>query len=421
MAEDKKENIENVPILTKEDVQRGLKEANERAAKLPHIDISHMDDIKKFIDSQTTIRTRAEATAVLDFFLPLRKEWQEYYLVRPSDVYPTIYRFLAVAQRVLRNYGESILLLHECLSVITKHDNYKWLFKLKADVYYDLALSYYKLNDIEQTRINMRKCIFQIFASTNNHHYDHFSFYAFRPLNKYVIEGIRDNKVSLSNPKYFNDPVDPALITHFELHIQKEGSVREKDFLKLQQEIYKEIRITCLSRGTPLPTGLIDQPPVKDPTFKEINKATMWGYYAKSHTGICIKYEFPGAFTDIERFTKGEVLMLRNVTYKSSYNPRKDSFNYLDAFFSKGKAWKHEGECRLAYFREDGNINDFPWIQLPTGCIKEIYIGYAASKWAKSRLKKALQNQQQAKIYLMHPSNSNLYSFEPTEIQVQDL
>lgn len=418
-----KRMVEEAKHITKEEYIKAREEYEKNVvSKLPRINTENMSDIINFLDSHIRIRTKKEANIVLEYFDSLKEEWMEYRHTQwGTDVFPRIYTCMASAYQKLRQTDKAIQILQECLSLLCNDSWYDYRFATKAGIYQNLAILYFELDDVIQTRINMRKAIFQLFAKSNNISYDNFAFYAFRPLSKYVIEGIRENKISLSNPTTFNDPVDPALITHFELHIQLEKRAKENEFLRLQQDIYKEFRIACLSRSAPLPTEKTQGPSEHDPQFKELHQATMWGYYAKSHTGICIKYVFPSSFTKNELWKNGEVLMLRNVDYKNTYNPRKDRFNYIDAFFSKGKAWKHEGECRLTYFKEDGTDSDFPWINLPEGCIREIYIGYKASTRAKKKLKGALVNQPQVKLYQMQPSKKNIYYFEAIEIQLSAL
>lgn len=147
----------------------------------------------------------------------------------------------------------------------------------------------------------------------------------------------------------------------------------------------------------------------------------MWGYYANSHKGICIKYVFPSSFTSHDNQKDGEVLILRNVIYKELYDPKKSTFTYDDGFFAKGKDWAHEGECRLVYFKEDGNISNFPWINLPDYCIKEIYIGCSATKEDKSKLKEALKDHPDIKVFQMMKSSHNLFELEPIEIDMNNI
>lgn len=421
MTKAKKENIEQVPVLTPDDVQRGLKEANERASMLPRIFVEHMDDIEKFIQAHTDIKTVEEAKEVLAYLDSLKNEWKEYYQIIPSELFPNIYSIIAYAYSVLDDYLKAKETLQECLAILVHSDNYRWLFQIKADLHYKLALCFFHLNDLEHTRSNIKEAVCYQLTRYNNISYNDFSFYAFRPLSKYVLEGIRDNKISLSNPSTFNDPVDPALLSHLSMIIENESDKQEKAYLQLQHEVYERIRITCLSRAQRLPTGE-EQPGkiVKDPLFKEINKSTMWGYYANSHKGICIKYVFPSSFTDHEHQKENEVLILRNVEYQPQYDPNRDSFGFTEALFTKSQEWSHEGECRLVYFPKEGKVPDFPWINLPEGCIKEIYIGYSAADEEKRRLMDVLKDKPDIRLFQMQISANNLFELEPIEIKREE-
>ena len=112
-----------------------------------------------------------------------------------------------------------------------------------------------------------------------------------------------------------------------------------------------------------------------------------------------------------------EVLILRNVTYSEDYDPQSNSVNYTDAFFTKSTDWAHEGECRLVYFQTEKDVPDFKWVDLPANCIKEIYIGYAASEEDKRALLDAIADKPEIKLYQMQLSNKNLFELEPVEIK----
>lgn len=407
--------------MNTENMRKLIDEHDKKVANLPRINAMHMQDVNEFLTQYADIRTEDDANRVLDYFNTFKEEWSEYYKIHLSHIYPQIYHNLANAYEILKDTNAAINALKECLSVVDTAAEYQWLFQIKADLYFHLATLNYRINNLDETRSNMRIGIYHLLTRYNNINYDNFAFYAFRPLSDYVLEGIRDNKISLSNPCTFNDPMDPALITHFKVWIEQEQEEAQKELLQIQQDIYKEIRITCLSRAQQLPTGNLNEPPEKDPPFNEINKATMWGYYARSHSGICIKYVFPSSFTDHDHQNDNEVLVLRNVTYAEQYNPQKDNFNFDEAFFTKGSEWSHEGECRLVLFKKNGNVPEFPWIPLPEGCIREIYIGYAASVEDKKKLQEALNNKPEIKLYQMQLSQHNILKLEPVEITLEEL
>lgn len=421
MAEAKKGNIENVPILTKEDVQRGLKEANERAAQLPRIDTRHMDDIEKFIQAHFDIQTADEANKVLEYLDSLKNEWKEYYKVIPSYTFPNIYKCRANAYLTLHQKQKAIDELEECLFRVAHTKEYQYLFEIITDFYYGLAHLYYDLDKLDNVRSCIREGIHHTLIGANQTSYEKYAFYAFRPLRDYVLKGIRENKISFADPTTFNDPVDPALFKHLQSLIEATKDDREKKMLQYELDAYQKVRIVSLCRTYPLPTGEKDDICEADPPYKAITKASMWGYYASSHTGICIKYVFPSSFTSYDPKNKSEVIILRNVNYLDSYNPNKDTFTYNDAFFAKGKDWENECECRMVYFKEDGEVDTFQWKELPVDCIQEIYIGYAASKRDKYQLKEALRARPDIRLYEMNLSTNNIFELEPKRINIDDI
>lgn len=99
-------------------------------------------------------------------------------------------------------------------------------------------------------------------------------------------------------------------------------------------------------------------------SFSEVwDSIPMWSYYANSHKGVCIQYDFSSLNKeDIDN--KNILQSLRKVWYsdnrpidaKASYSP-----------FVKGIDWAHEREWRL--FRDFGT----EFVSLP--CISEIYLG----------------------------------------------
>lgn len=421
MAKAQKKNMMEAPVLSIEEIQRGLKEANERAAKLPRVYVGNMDNIEKFIQSHSDIQTAAEANAVLAYLDSLKDEWKEYYKVIPSYTFPNIYKCRASAFLVLHQTQKAINELEECLSRIAHAKEYRYLFKIIINIYYNLARLYYDVDNLDKVRICVREGVHHSLIGDNNWSYDKYAFYAFRPLRDYVLKGIRENKICFADPKTFNDPVDPAMFKHLQTLIEATNDDKEKNLLQFELEAYQKVRIASLCRTYPLPTGKNDDNNEADPPYKAITKASMWGYYAFSHTGICIKYVFPSTFTTYNPQDKSEVIMLRNVNYLDLYDPNKDTFSYNDAFFSKGKDWENECECRLVYFKEDGDVATFQWKELPADCIQEIYIGYAASKEDKSKLKEALIGHPNIRLFQMKLSANNLFELEADPISLDDI
>ena len=405
---------------TREEVIKDYLAFQESIKDLPRIDVRHLDEIKNFLNAHLDIQTSEEAEEVLAYLYSLENEWKEYYKIIPSQIYPNIHLCIAAAYVALKQPNDAINILEKCISVIENATEYRYLFRILADMHTGLATLYHEQNNPTIAHAHMQKSVRYLLTQFNQTSYKDYAFYSFRPLRDYVLEGIKENIIYLSDPTTFNDPLDPVLLTHIQRMIETATDEQEKKLFQLQKDVYDRVRIASLCRGRRLPEGeeVEDRSLYSDPPFSEINKSYMWGYYADSHKGICIKYVFPENFTS-ER--DGEVLILRNVNYEDWYNPQSDTFSYRQAFFSKGKDWAHEGECRLVYYKEDGEVDTYHKVKLPENCITEIYVGYAASAEDKSQLKGVLKDYPNVRLFLMRLSKNNLFELEPEEISIDQL
>ena len=287
---------------------------------------------------------------------------------------------------------------------------YKWLFQVKSQLFQLLALLYFTMDDIKNTKNALSNSVFYYLSHSNHTHYDNFEFYSFRPISDYLLDSISHNYITLTNPQQFNDPVDPALLSHLDYLINHTKNEKDKELYMLQKEVYSKVRIRCLVRSLPLPQKEGRDVSVVNDSERERNFTTMWAYYADYHRGICIKYVFPSTLTSHET-NKDAVLILNNVEYKKIYNPDNIHFNLNDALFGKGEHWQYEHECRFVYFHRHKE-DEYMKINIPEECITEIYIGVRTSLEDKLKLKEALKNKPNIKLFQMRISNSNLFQLD---------
>lgn len=126
----------------------------------------------------------------------------------------------------------------------------------------------------------------------------------------------------------------------------------------------------------------------------------MWSYYANSHKGVCMKYDFSALDTE-NIVHKNICSALQKVWYSEQ--------RFLDsngAFtpFVKSLQWAHEQEWRL--FRED----EEKYLSIP--CLTEIYLGIDFDCDHLSEITQAVRkNGRDIKVFLVHPK-PNLYGFE---------
>lgn len=374
----------------------------------------HYSEIQDFLNKNNIIATHQQANDVLAYLLPLKDEWKEYYKVVDSFVFPHIYESIACSFQTLGKYEEAISFLEECLKVIESATEYQWLFNVKSQLYQLLTILYFEQDDIETAKKVLNDSIFYFLLQCNHTHYDNFDFYSFRPLSDYLLDSITNNYITVTDPQEFNDPVDPPLLSHLDYLINNTENTKDKQLYNLQKEIYGKVRIRCLLRTLPLPLKEGRDLHERDANERERNLTTMWAYYADNHKGICIKYVLPKELTAHET-NKDSVLLLHEVSYQQYYELKKDAFNFQEALFSKGLFWQHEHESRLVYFHRYKD-DKFIKIDIPNDCITEIYIGVRTTLLDKLKIKEAIKDKPNIKLFQMKISDTNLFQLEAESI-----
>ena len=385
--------------------------------KIATVPTPNINEIVHFLKQYGNITSDRQAKEVLNYLLPLKEEWKEYYKILDSFVFPQIYERIASAYRVLEQYEDGIKAIQECLNVIENAVEYKWLYGVKSELFQYLAILYFDIDDIESTKNALSDSIFYFLSNYNHKHYDKFDFYSFRPMSDYLLDSIKNDYITVTDPQEFNDPVDPAMLQHLDYLANHGKNKKDKQLYLIEKEIFGKVRIRSLVRTLHLP--LKEGRDVK--TVKEIererNLTTMWAYYADNHKGICIKYVFPSSLTTNET-NKDAVLMLGEVEYKAEYNSQKVDIDLKEALFSKGLHWQYENERRLVYFHRYRD-EKFMKINLPSDCITEIYIGVRTTYEDKLKIKEAVKNKPNIKLFQMKISDSNIFQLESEPIDIK--
>lgn len=139
--------------------------------------------------------------------------------------------------------------------------------------------------------------------------------------------------------------------------------------------------------------------------FSEVwDSIPMWSYYADSHKGVCLKYDF--SLLDREDISNQNILSSIQKVWYSQNRPCDRDGVYSP--FMKGLQWAHEQEWRL--FSKFGS----EYVKLP--CLSEIYLGVQFDgKNYRRIIEAAKANGRNIKIYLLRPS-PDTYSFHKIPI-----
>lgn len=134
----------------------------------------------------------------------------------------------------------------------------------------------------------------------------------------------------------------------------------------------------------------------------------MWSYYADSHKGVCIKYDFSLLDASDSRFEK-IIPSLHKVWYSEQrFADAKDTF----APFVKSLQWAHEQEWRLFREHEDN------YLYIP--CISEIYLGINFDFDNLQRVSEAIKkNGRDIKVFWIHPQ-PNTYGLSRVHLYLSE-
>lgn len=160
-----------------------------------------------------------------------------------------------------------------------------------------------------------------------------------------LLQDITSNRITLANPKNFNDPMDPILREWLEIQIrQAEYKEYEKTF-KLLKNALKSLRICSLSGYRE--SHWHDRFSASAYQDQRLNPL-MWAHYANRHKGICIEYEItPECLTRYNN--ENELLRLCPCAYRD-HKPMTDGITLDNALKAKASCWSYEEEARLIYY-----------------------------------------------------------------------
>jgi len=204
-----------------------------------------------------------------------------------------------------------------------------------------------------------------------------------------IIKDIRDGRITLSNPMTFNDPMDPLIRVWAEEQSLRRRSEHDFEIMaKLINAAMNSFRIGCLAHEKESTLwGL-------EPPLSPYQNTLMWGHYAKSHTGVCIKYritpEMLDAHTDSER-----ILFLGDVRYRHR-KELGDDISLDNSLLAKSNSWEYENETRMIYFttlRKDlryRNGRNRNYVPLTGFEVQEVYMGYKIKDDYKQAIKDAI-------------------------------
>lgn len=233
-------------------------------------------------------------------------------------------------------------------------------------------------------------------------------YFSFRGITDYSIDEIKNERIALSHPRDFNDPLDTILVWWLN-HEIKIGCKDEKDFAfrLLMKKASEHIKLRCF-----VGSKYQEQRGWKERTIEDLN-VLMWAHYARSHTGLCVEYEFDDSIFKTGLVTnETQATMIIPIEYTKTIDVG-DVPNMKQALFQKSDFWEYENEMRLCSF-DINNIEEHPYIECPNA-IKAIYLGVKCSSEDRRKVEIAIGDKD-IPLYQMSVDETNLTRLKKTQI-----
>lgn len=286
----------------------------------------------------------------------------------------------------------------------------------KVTIHEVWALLHIRNNDEYSAYEHLKKSAYNLF--TDNVDYSGFEFFSFRDFTSYALEDIKNNTLSFSHPRQFNDPMD-TLLFHWNTHcLSNETEEEQRSIRFLQQKVYDHLKVRCFVRTSRLPrngnvTGL-QELINKEQKIEDVNPI-MWAHYANYHKGFCVKYCFPNNFLRSINSQDLVCTRVRDVKYWPTMDMAgKNKLSIEDALFVKSDYWKYENEVRVVHY-DPNSHSDYKLLELPNDSIVAIYLGLKCSDSNREQMQLILRDKA-IPLYQMIVAKNDFFRLEAKRI-----
>lgn len=211
--------------------------------------------------------------------------------------------------------------------------------------------------------------------------------YSFKKLSPHVLSELSEEKIGVSSPESFNDPFDCLILSDIRRAFEQNKNL-DKFFIDTYIKELRKVRIRCF-------VGEISE--TKKKATKPYLNTLMWGHYAESHQGICIRYSLSEDSPLLQNGIIDEHAIGRidKIIYQSGPVGRKKRLEYERCFLYKDNAWEYENEVRLVYYDKTNNAEHYSIPLTSIGLkITGVYFGLNCDKENKSLIRKIMEGRE---------------------------
>lgn len=222
---------------------------------------------------------------------------------------------------------------------------------------------------------------------------------SFRNVNKYLLEDLIQNTITVAHPSLMNDPMDTQFLLWRDCKRKRDDGQYIDNDLEAIEAYSKSLdyfRIRSFVDNSP---GMLEN-------------ILMWSHYANEHNGIAIVYNFSDDFKCRE--TNNSSQILTNIDYFDDVQNEDVTKPWLDTengFLTKSWHWSYENEIRLLSY-DTSSSNKISHIPLDEGSkITAVYFGTRCSDSDKKTIMTLLRKRD-VKFYQMKINYKDIYHLQ---------
>lgn len=278
---------------------------------------------------------------------------------------------------------------------------YQGVFMLAGDICGELgkneeALDYYKMH--------------QYFNLQYNHDFRDqktVTLFQFRNTKSYTLNNLRNNQITLVDPRIQNDIVDSPVFSW--LNTLCGQTARFKKHISAYKSSFNYIRATSFCMDSD--------------KCKAVENTLMWAHYANCHKGICVQYELDERDFSANKTSIGFTLRLMKIKYANPTD-KKDIIDFTNpntklnirtGLATKSKDWEYENEVRMIAYTPTTQSKFVPCALESPNPIKAIYFGVKCPTQRKNAVRAIFRNRPEVQFYQMtiNPQNIHRLSYIP--------
>lgn len=274
-------------------------------------------------------------------------------------------------------------------------EQYKAVYMLAGDICgelgkFDEALNFYK-----------KHLFFLLQISHDFHENKTVSLFQFRNTRTYTLNNLKNNSITLVDPRIQNDIVDSPIFSWINTLCGQ--NARYKNHLESFKAAFNYIRATSFCMDSH--------------ECRAVENTLMWAHYANCHKGICVQYELGEKDFSSNTMRDASITRLMRIKYVNP-SEKEDIIDFTNtetklsirtALATKSIDWHYENEVRMIAYAPTEQSRFVSYRLETSNPIKAIYFGVKCPTQRKNAVRAIFENRPEVDFYQMKINPQNIH------------